>query len=125
MKQVIIGVCGSRRTGRVDVVSKILEVNPSADDQTVSIYHRVPWGRADKLEEQLKAANAPVVVAGIKCLEEAMVVEALGGFVVHAEGSPSEEVPIKRDSILVTLRQPRGRYVSIRDMLTEVKRRAF
>lgn len=122
--QVIIGLCGSRRIGRVEVLKHIAASHPEMADVTVSEYHRVPWGRAEKLAELIAAADAPVIVAGIKSFEEAEVIEHLGGEVVHIDGAPSEDVPIKRKSILVTLNEPRGRYVSLSTMMEQVKERA-
>lgn len=120
-KQIIIGLCGSRRIGRAGVIGHISTMHPEAVDLTVSRCHRVPWGRAERLEESIAGCDAPVIVAGVCSFEEAQAIEKMGGQVVHIFGPPSEDVPIKRNSILTTTAEPRGRYISISDMLEQVR----
>ncbi|MGL4755213.1 MAG: hypothetical protein ACRCXB_22875 [Aeromonadaceae bacterium] len=122
-KQIIVGLCGSRRIGRAGVISMIKALHPAAVDLTVSRCHRVPWGRAERLEATIAQCEAPVIVAGVCSFEEAQTIEKMGGHVVHIFGPPSEDVPIKRDSILTTMAEPRGRYITVQDMLEQVRER--
>lgn len=129
MKKVIIGVCGSRRQGRSLFINSmkdkmIIAGVKGIDDSTVSESVRVPWGRAGALADRVTSAlgdsDVSVIIAGIKNLEEAQVIWDVGGYVVHFEGPPSEEIPIKRDTIMITLGDPRNRYVSVNTALTQM-----
>lgn len=113
-KQVIIGLAGGGKTNRKAMVKTFLELlegTGKIEDITVSKFHRVPWGRAEKLDEAIAKSDTPVLVAAVNCLEEAMTIEDAGGVVIHVDGPPSEEIPIQRESMLVTPKTPRGRYV--------------
>ncbi|MGL5589036.1 MAG: hypothetical protein ACRDDI_13365 [Aeromonas veronii] len=123
-KQVIIGLIGGGKTARREMVKEFVKLNPSTTfDATVSRYYRTPWGRAEQLNDGLAVAELPIVVADIRCLEEAMVIEDAGGFVMHVQGTPTDEVAMTRDSILVSATEQRGRYVYPHTALEIAKQR--
>ncbi|MGL5285930.1 MAG: hypothetical protein ACRC8D_07295 [Aeromonas sp.] len=123
-KKVIIGLCGGRPGCRSVAVQVLQDIEPTAVDVGIGQHIRVPWGRSSRLKVALRSADADVLLCGINCLEEAQVVEAAGGFVVHIDSIPSEEVPIRRDSILMTLGQARGRYVTPPVAMMQCKEKA-
>lgn len=117
-KQVIIGLAGGGKTNRREMVKVFMALmDGKSKDITVSKCWRTPWGRAERLDSAIAATDCPVLVAGINCLEEAMTIEDAGGIVIHVDGPPSEEISIARDSLLVTAKEPRGRYLSPGDAL--------
>ena len=122
-KQIIIGLVGGGKTSRREMVKEFTKLDPHLFDASVSSFHRTPWGRAEQLDAALGRTESPLVVADIKCLEEAMVIEDAGGFVMHVQGTPSDEVAIAKDSILLSATDCRGRYIHPAHAIAEVRRR--
>lgn len=110
----VIGFCGSTSNGRKEALKAVAALHPQAVNVTVPPSVRATWRRGDHLELALTAEEllqVPVVMADISCLEEAEVIESFGGHVVHVEGLPSDDIPIQRDTLLITVTgENRGRY---------------
>lgn len=123
--QLIIGLCGSTIGARRDAAELFADHLQDVKDVTISGAVRAAWRRGDHLLSEL-AANDPEhspeppanVVAMITCREEAAAIEKMGGHVIHVEGNPSDDIAIKRDTILLTFKpEGRGRYTTISETL--------
>ncbi|WP_417788202.1 hypothetical protein [Stutzerimonas xanthomarina] len=108
----LIGIAAANPLAR-EQVAKAME---AAGVCSVSCYSDTPakannspremLRRLDRLNEMIKATPAK----GAECLVavhlvhevEASRIRSLGGYVVHVEGVPSDEVPIVRGDLLVT-----------------------
>lgn len=113
MKNVIVGVCGGTIEGRQSVVDAISDLTQGrANDITLSSSIRSSTRRGDAMDDAIEGAMGSFLIASIQSFEEAEVIEAYGGEVVHIEGLPSDDIPMTKDSILVTLNKARGRYIT-------------
>lgn len=122
---IIIGLCGSTISARREAMELLSECLNKVADVTISGGVRAPWlrgdGLASKLEEFAASNDADAAIAMITHREEAEAIEAAGGHVIHVEGTPSDEIAIKLNTILLTLKPTcRGRYTTVRATLEKL-----
>lgn len=108
----LIGISGANSLAR-EVVAKAMK---NAGVCGVSVYSDAPRKRDESprsAARRLKNMNEMISATpanGAECLiishviykRQASRIRELGGFVVHVEGVPSDEVPIERGDLLVT-----------------------
>ncbi|MGY3887214.1 hypothetical protein [Aeromonas aquatica] len=124
-KAPIIALCGSSVADRAAATEALASLLPAHVDLTIPKSVRVPWGREERLAAVLASADrmTPILIS-IACLEEADVVESLGGEVVHVQGLPSDDIPIERHHLMMTLAEERGRYTNPVNTLIKILGRA-
>lgn len=124
-KKVVVGICGGSIKQRAEVLEYISYFsNGVGHDVTLPASVRSSLRRGENLAQAIESSPASFVIASIHAFEEAEVVEEFGGQVIHIEGLPSDDIPMSRESILVTLNETRGRYVTPAKAYSMVMERA-
>lgn len=125
-RPLIVGLCGSTIAGRREALLALRELESKALNITIPPNVRATWRRGEALDDAIDAAghDHPLLLAKITCLEEAEAVESYGGHVVHVDGLPSDDIAIKRDSLLMTVSGvARGRYTTPEQTFEALKAR--
>ncbi len=122
-KTLIVGLCGSTINARREAIEALMKLEPEALNLTIPSNVRAPWRRGDALYDTFEATEpGHIIFCDIQCDEEADTIECFGGFVVHVEGVPSDEIAIKRDTLLLTMKtEDRGRYTTPANTLAKLK----
>lgn len=124
-KKIVVGICGGSIKQRAEVLKYIAHFSDGrGHDVTLPPSVRSSVRRGEALEQAIESSPSGFVIASIHAFEEAEVVEDFGGQVVHIDGLPSDDIPMSRESILVTLNETRGRYISPAAAYAELIKRA-
>ena len=124
-KKIVVGICGGSIKQRAEVLEYISYFSlGTGHDVTLPASVRSSVRRGEALEQAIESSPSSFVIASIHAFEEAEVVEGFGGQVVHIDGLPSDDIPMSRESILVTLNETRGRYISPAAAYAELIKRA-